>query len=68
MRAVNKGCVECKYWVAPTKGALSKRGECRRNAPVIGVVLSQQWPKTRATDWCGDYRARPKETLTRNGG
>ncbi len=35
-------------------------GQCRRWAPHPGVPsVIGEWPKTNATDWCGDFAARP---------
>jgi hypothetical protein len=52
-------CDECKYWAKLDVSSL-ELGRCRINSPSInsvdpfGLAL---WPKTRNTDWCGDFWA-----------
>ena len=51
-------CASYKYWDAERIG----RGDCRRNAPHLSADTtgkSVSWPRTNATDWCGEYVSRP---------
>lgn len=68
MEMAKKDCGDCKYWVVLKSIGKHKRGDCRRYAPAPGAQPNYLWPRTKAIDWCGDYRARPKEKLTKNGG
>ena len=67
MEMAKKNCGDCRWWIAPKPG-IYKRGDCRRHAPAPGAQPNYLWPRTRAADWCGDYKAKPKEKLTENGG
>ena len=68
MEKAKYDCINCKFWVAPIKYSGFKSGECRRNAPMPGRLITQRWPRTKPTEWCGDYKAKAKEKLTENGG
>lgn len=64
MEKAKKDCIDCKFWVAPRKYCGFKTGECRRNSPIAGRLITQRWPRTKPDDWCGDYKAKPKAKET----
>ena len=63
-------CGQCRYWVMRKSLGKHKNGDCRRYAPTPGTRPTYLWPSTKAEDWCGDYKAKPKVkgTLIENGG
>ncbi len=43
-------CIDCKYWMSvPTK---IKKGECRKNTPLMSPTGDGAWPITRPLDFC----------------
>lgn len=54
-----RACSRCRFW-EPIKREWeeSKRGWCRRNAPLVTGGLygptETVWPETGENDWCGD--------------
>jgi len=63
-------CDECKYWAKLDVSSL-ELGRCRINSPSIssvdpfGLAL---WPKTKNTDWCGDFWGKDELPLDFRGG
>ena len=54
---MNGNCEECAHW----RSGIDEMGECRRHAPVHAVVVESKvaphiWPRTHASDWCGDFK------------
>jgi hypothetical protein len=54
-----ESCDTCQFWEA---FATRKIGNCRRHAPARGHMKggwlgdNAQWPVTKRSDWCGEYR------------
>ncbi len=53
-----KACAACAHYKSNT----ATLGECRRHAPQTiafqvdaGVKFESRFPKTKASDWCGDF-------------
>jgi hypothetical protein len=58
-------CDECKYWEQLDTTTLEV-GKCRINAPSINRAYPFDlalWPKTKHTDWCGDFWAKDESPL-----
>jgi hypothetical protein len=60
-------CNECKYWEPLDIVHITVQlGICRIDSPKIrpedpfGLAI---WPKTKNTDWCGDFWAKDDDTL-----
>jgi hypothetical protein len=58
-------CKECLYWQISDQAR--DEGACRRNAPSArhverdwseGALSWIGWPRTKATDWCGEFKKR----------
>lgn len=56
-----KTCTACAFWNETD----SKAGECRRHAPETIVFevddevrFESRFPATKATDWCGEFKAK----------
>ncbi len=49
-------CANCRFWNGLQSSPLGNPATCRRRAPVIaGTTNKGYWPKTMATDWCGEF-------------
>lgn len=55
-------CKSCNWWkfIGATTTLGQELGECRRNAPVLGLSDLRandegKWPLTVATDYCGEF-------------
>lgn len=63
-------CFSCRFWQADEDQA-HPFGNCRRHAPQAmhggrGVTFGQTpalWPRTDATDWCGEHQVAPPARL-----
>lgn len=65
-------CWDCRFWSsdfrddAPDADHSFSRGECRRHAPISGMVglgrFETLWPQTESDDWCGDFEALKPST------
>lgn len=51
-------CEDCLFW-NPISGL---SGQCRRHAPKPIEYVTDDWPNTAASEWCGDFQ--PKEEAT----
>jgi hypothetical protein len=58
-------CLDCLYW--QVSDHQRDEGACRRNAPKPASIangwsestlLSVAWPRTKAAEWCGEFRKR----------
>jgi RNA recognition motif-containing protein len=58
-------CQDCLYW--QISDHQRDEGACRRNAPkpahvatdwLEGALLRVAWPRTKAFEWCGEFRKR----------
>jgi hypothetical protein len=60
-------CRDCFYWQQDEDDAVDS-GECHRYAPRPqavsdrGEVLMADWPLTLASDSCGDFKCKGKQT------
>lgn len=67
---MNGTCQGCKWWKPETTREHAWRGDCKRHAPVLGLVVTTnpyehtegRFPRTENHDSCGDYEAAPEET------
>ena len=63
--ADNVACDQCIYWERLDEGVAAD-GYCRRYAPPPAVTtlkvaeFDAKWPFTRASEWCGEHRQRPR--------
>lgn len=49
-------CKLCVYWKLDKEAvAYPPVGECRRHAPERMSNLPVEWPRTRESDWCGEF-------------
>ncbi|HQL76544.1 MAG TPA: hypothetical protein PLD58_25505 [Phycisphaerae bacterium] len=74
-------CFDCRFFVptgmshndlAPGQWSECMEGECRRNPPRLGMLLTDrngddfrhygEWPKVMAADWCGEFKPRQNAT------
>ena len=60
-------CYSCIWWLQEKKR--SQTGYCRRGAPVHPAHMDSKstgvWPKTKSTDYCGQFEARTAGTPIR---
>lgn len=55
-----ESCSTCRYWRQSARTATT--GQCRRNPPIWRVDAAvSEWPRTDATDWCGEHRGPAEE-------
>jgi hypothetical protein len=59
-------CQECLYWQQQCEHPRDE-GACRRHAPTPihidgggseGVLIRFVWPRTKDSDWCGEFKKR----------
>lgn len=53
-------CIECRFWHPLPENVT---GECRRQPPSACILATKEgqrvdvyWPKTRASEWCGEWQ------------
>lgn len=61
--AIQAECGTCHFWRVAAE-EVDGRGECRCGPPVPAVTDECQacWPRTRASDWCADWKPRPRKS------
>lgn len=53
----DKRCDTCLFWhEIPPEGEANN--ECRRCAPLPGSGRQAVWPKTKARDFCGEWKKK----------
>lgn len=55
-------CGTCRFWLEKD-GAPPRAGECRRYPPVdleMEHAFKSFWPDSYASDWCGEWQAKPE--------
>ena len=62
-----ENCSKCKFWIET--GAIDDGvNHCRRYAPAPGSSEARQlWPITKASDWCGEFKALPPAKTAKKG-
>ena len=77
MRDRQERCETCRWWEYWDDACNTqyRLGECHRHAPIPllcaddpTMIGKQQWPNTRAIDFCGEYQPTPPAAATSHVG
>lgn len=52
-RSDTSTCATCYFWCGDATAGV---GDCRRQPPTHASPTGQQWPRTTADCWCGEYK------------
>lgn len=56
MRGIREKCLFCEFW-EPLAGARDcTKGHCHERPPVFETDITDVFPLTRMSDWCGKFR------------
>jgi hypothetical protein len=68
-------CVNCQFYDRrngrPTDGRAAMWGQCRRHSPHLNPLSAKSylvegvWPLVRDDDWCGEWRAETRTSMSR---
>jgi hypothetical protein len=68
-------CLNCQFYdrrnARPTDGRAAMWGQCRRHSPHLNPLSAKSylvegvWPLVRDDDWCGEWRAPTRVSMSR---
>ena len=68
-------CLNCQFYdrrdARPTDGRAAMWGQCRRHSPHLNPLSAKSylvegvWPLARDDDWCGEWRAPTRVSMSR---